>query len=120
VIGDWFGVVAVAQGRPMCPSSAPGSSRGKVRVREVPRTLTLRSVDGRPEAPGWRQARSAPLSVPGHALDEWILATSEAFAPELHMGMDAEQTDLGRPLGTVEASHQSVGTRGPGVGLSHE
>jgi hypothetical protein len=120
VIGDGFGVVGVAQGRPMCPSSAPGSNRGKVRVPALPRTLTLRPVDGRPEASGWRQARSAPRSVPGHALDQWVLATSEAFAPGLHMGMDAEQTDVGRPLGTVEASHQSVGTRGPGVGLSHE
>jgi hypothetical protein len=117
VIGDGFGV---AHRRPMCPSSASGSTRGKVWVPGLPRNLTLRTVDGRPEASGWRQARSAPLSVPGHALDQWIQAASEAFAPEFHMGMDAEQTDLGRPVDTVEVSHQSVGTRGPGVGLSHE
>ena len=118
VIGDGFGVGA--HRRPMCPSSASGSTRGKVRVPGLPRSLTLRTIDGRPEASGWRQAGSAPLSVPGHALDQWILAASEAFAPEFHMGMDAEQTDLGRPVDTVEVSHQSVGTRGPGVGLSHE
>jgi hypothetical protein len=117
VIEDGFGV---AHRRPMCPSSASDSTRGKGGVPGLPRILTLRPVDERPEAPEWRQARSAPLSVPGHALDQWILATSEAFAPEFSMGMDAEQTDLGRPVGTVEASHQSVGTRGPGVGLSHE
>ena len=120
MIGDGFGVFGVAHRRPMCPRSASDSARGKVRVPGLPRTLTLRPVDGRPKASGQRQARWAPFSVPDHALDQWILATSEAFAPEFHMGMDAEQTDLGRPLGTVEASHQSVGTRGPGVGLSHE
>jgi len=117
VIENGFGV---AHRRPMCPSSASDSTRGKGRVPGLPRILKLRPVDERPEAPEWRQARSAPLSVPGHAFDQWILATSEAFAPEFSMGMDAEQTDLGRPVGTVEASHQSVGTRGPGVGLSHE
>lgn len=117
VIGDGFGM---ADRRPMCSSSASGSPRGKVRVPGAPRALTLRPVDGRPEVSGWRQPRSAPLSMPDHAFDRWILGTSEAFAPEFSMGMDAEQTDLGRPVDTVEASRQSVGTRGPGVGLSHE
>jgi hypothetical protein len=123
VIGGGFGVFGefgVAPRRPMCPRSASDSTRGKVRVPGPPTTLTLKPVDARLEASGWRLARWAPLSVPGHALDQWILATSEAFAPECHMGMDAEQTDLGRPVDTVEASRQSVGTRGPGVGLSHE
>jgi hypothetical protein len=96
------------------------STRGKARVPRLPRALTPSPVDGRPEALGWRQARSAAPAVPGHALDQWILAPSEAFAPEFYMGMDAEQTDVGRPVDTVEVSHQSVGTRGPGVGLSHE
>ena len=117
MIGDGIGV---AHRRPMCQSSGSGSTRGKVRVSGFPRTLTLRKVDGRPEASWCRQARQAPLSAPGHALDQWIRAASEAFAPEFHMGMDAEQTDLGRPVDTVGVSHQSVGTRGPGVGLSHE
>jgi len=123
VIGDGFGVFGefgVAHRRPMCPRSASHSTRGKVWVPGPPMTLTLRPVDGRPGASGWRLARWTPFSVPGHALDQWILATPEAFAPEFHMGMDAEQTDVGRPVGTVEASRQSVGARGPGVGLSHE
>jgi hypothetical protein len=118
------GRVRVTQRRPMCSGSASTSTRGKGRVPGLPRTLTLRPVDERPderpEGSGRRLAGSSPLSVPGHALDQWILPTFEAFAPEFHVGMDAEQTDLGRPVDTVEVSHQSVGTRGPGVGLSHE